>query len=459
MQTKQKGPTTDANFAHWLAGAGEEQLFTEYAFALCCDVPPGDEEGFDRRVKAVRGRMEALHFTGEAFLSWHNVCYERYVADPVHYVERVKEEYEKNRLPALLSLEGVQAQAVPWLLPGALARGEISLLGADGGTGKGLVQAGIIASVTTGKPCAFWEGIRPEAPGNVLIFPGEDDPARVLRPRLVAAGADLSRVRVMTPELFYRDKQQTLTLDSEAFRRYLLGAKPAPALIVLDPLQSFLPATVDMARRNEMRAALTPLRTACEQTGAAGLVVLHTNKKAGVAGRQRLADSSDLWDFSRAVYMMGRDPQQKGVVYLSNEKNNYAPPRKTALLAIESVTAEGVPTAAARFVGLTDKRDADFAAQKTARTAVTKLAVEDAILDELNASPTACLRAEVLRQRVMESTGCSEATYKRARSELSNTKEIINKKLRTKNGVDVWYVFRYGTETEDARVSASTAVI
>ena len=48
-----------------------------------------------------------------------------------------------------------------------------------------------------------------------------------------------------------------------------------------------------------MRAAITPFRTFCRNNNAAGLIVCHTNKKSAVAGRQRLADSADLWDLAR----------------------------------------------------------------------------------------------------------------------------------------------------------------
>ena len=73
-----------------------------------------------------------------------------------------------------------------------LPRGEISLLGADGGTGKGIWQAQLIAYVTAGQTSGFF----PEPPaqtGRVLILAGEDDPGKVLKGRIAAAGADMSK--------------------------------------------------------------------------------------------------------------------------------------------------------------------------------------------------------------------------------------------------------------------------
>ena len=66
--------------------------------------------------------------------------------------------------------------------------GEISLLGADGGTGKGIWQAQLIAYVTTGQTSSFFPD-SPQQTGKVLILSGEDDPRKVLKGRITAAGA------------------------------------------------------------------------------------------------------------------------------------------------------------------------------------------------------------------------------------------------------------------------------
>lgn len=99
-------------------------------------------------------------------------------------------------------LENVPIQNVSWLVEGLLPMGEVSLLGADGGTGKGIWQAQLIAYVTAGRTSGFF----PQPPGktgSVLIFSGEDDPGKVLKARLTAAGADMSRVMVVTSDAYF----------------------------------------------------------------------------------------------------------------------------------------------------------------------------------------------------------------------------------------------------------------
>ena len=130
-------------------------------------------------------------------------------------------------------------------------------------------------------------------------------------------------------------------------------------MLFRSPLQSFLPSDVEMASRNQMRGALLPLRAIAAKQGCAVLIVMHSNKKQGVSGRARLADSSDIWDMARSVLMMGR-AKNDGKIYLSHEKNSYARPQQTVLLHIEDVELDGVRTAQAVFDGYTDKKDADF---------------------------------------------------------------------------------------------------
>lgn len=341
---------------------------------------------------------------------------------------------------AALSLSSVQTASVEWLVPGILPRGELSVLGADGGTGKGLWQAQLIAHVTTGNANSFFQNPL-QKPCNVLIFSGEDDPARVLRPRLLAAGADMSKAFVVTADGFFRDNRHLLAMDSEEFSAFIRNT--APDMVVIDPYQSFLNMDIKMAERNQMRGTTTPFRAVLREINAAGLLVAHSNKKGAVAGRQRLADSSDLWDASRCVIMMGRDKLTKQV-YVSNEKNSYAAECKTTLFTIEGATVEGVKTAVAVYQGTTDKKDYDFIMAKAARPAGSKDDASEAICSILNESQTCSMESEKLRLAVMDETGCSERTYKRAKADLKNAGNIETKQIRQKDGTNKWYVFYCG---------------
>ena len=162
----------------------------------------------------------------------------------------------------------------------------------------------------------------------MLILSGEDDPSKVLRPRLLAAGSDLSKVNVITADSYFRQRGTLLTIDSQALQAKISQLKPD--LVINDPIQAFLPAGLQMNNRSEMRGVVTPFKSFCAAVNAAGATVCHTNKKSNVAGRQRLSDSSDLWDLSRCVIMLGYSKTDEAV-YASVEKDSYARKPMTTL--------------------------------------------------------------------------------------------------------------------------------
>ena len=341
-------------------------------------------------------------------------------------------------------LENVPIQNVSWLVDGLLPMGEVSLLGADGGTGKGIWQAQLIAYVTAGRTSGFFPQ-PPEKTGSVLLFSGEDDPGKVLKARLTAAGADMSRVMVVTSDAYFARTGSPLCIPDTSFAKYV--GKAAPALVIIDPLQSFLPAGVEMASRNQMRSALLPLKALCARHGCAALISMHTNKRANVSGRARLADSSDIWDIARSVLMMGRDKNSEKL-YLSHEKSSYSAPARTALLHIEQAQVEGVKTAVAVFDSRTDKKDADFVEERRVRTAQTKEDTAQAILNVLAESKLGSMPSTQLRAEVMKEMGCSDRTYERAYADMIRKGELHKRQIMQKNGERGWFTFlAYGGKT------------
>lgn len=368
--------------------------------------------------------------------TWRAGCAKRAAQDPVAFYESADSWHDKHfgKQPAPDCIQNVQTQTVQWLVPGLLPLGEVSLLGADGGTGKGIWQAQLIAYVTTGKTSGFFPAPPPKT-GNVLVLTGEDDPGKVLKSRYIAAGADVSKVFVLSSDEYYDKAGKILTLKDAALAEY--AAKCDPALLIIDPLQSFLPEDVEMGSRNQMRSAIVPLRGISKRQNCAALISMHSNKKQGVSGRARLADSSDIWDLARSVLMMGRS-KNDGKLYLSHEKASYSAPQQTVLLHIEDTAVHGIQTARAVFDGYTDKKDADFIAEKRFRLAQTKDDTAAAILNTLAECRLGSMANNDLRAAVLQE-GHSQRTYERAYSELVKSGEIEKFQLNQKGGVRGWF--------------------
>ena len=426
----------------------EQQLFSRLTFAVMFhQTDPDAREDLldDVRGAACNMQLPAVNYKID---QWLNTCKQAWQADPAAFMAAVNADAKQRKLalegsaaqPGLLA--DVPMQSVAWLVPQPL--GEVSLLGADGGTGKGIWQAQLIAYVTAGKTSGFFP-LPPQQTGKVLLLAGEDDPGKVLKARLLAAGADMNRVLCLTADDYFQRTGQPLTLKDEALAKF--AAKAGPLLLIVDPLQSFLPADVEMASRNQMRSALLPLRAIAAKQGCAVLIVMHSNKKQGVSGRARLADSSDIWDMARSVLMMGR-AKNDGKIYLSHEKNSYARPQQTVLLHIDDVEVEGVKTARAVFDGYTDKKDADFIEERRVRTAETRQDTRSAILNVLSESRLGSMPSNELRAAVLREIGCSDSTYNRVYSDLTKSSQIAKQAIRGKDGRNRWYTCYCG-ETSD----------
>lgn len=404
----------------------EQQLFSRLTFAVMFhQTDPDAREDLldDVRGAACNMQLPAVNYKID---QWLNTCKQAWQADPAAFMAAVNADAKQRKLalegsaaqPGLLA--DVPMQSVAWLVPQLLPLGEVSLLGADGGTGKGIWQAQLIAYVTAGKTSGFFP-LPPQQTGKVLLLAGEDD---------------MNRVLVLTADDYFGKTGQPLTLKDQALADF--AAKAGPLLLIVDPLQSFLPADVEMASRNQMRSALLPLRAIAAKQGCAVLIVMHSNKKQGVSGRARLADSSDIWDMARSVLMMGR-AKNDGKIYLSHEKSSYARPQQTVLLHIDDVEVEGVKTARAVFDGYTDKKDADFIEERRVRTAETRQDTRSAILNVLSESRLGSMPSNELRAAVLREIGCSDSTYNRVYSELVKSGEIAKHQINQGGNVRSWF--------------------
>ena len=417
----------------------EEKLFGPLTYALVKRAP--DEQTRNDLLDNVREAAFAMKLPSVSYKvdQWILRYRDEYAADPEgfeHEAVAAARPRADQTGPACLS--DIPIQDVKWLVEGLLPMGEVCLLGADGGTGKGIWHAQLVAHVTAGRTSGFFPQ-PPAQTGKVLIFSGEDDPSKVLKARLMAAGADMSRVMVQTNDDYFAQTGQPLCIPDEAFAKAV--ARAEPDLVIIDPLQSFLPAGVEMASRNQMRTALLPLKALCTKHGCTVLIAMHTNKRSNVSGRARLADSSDIWDIARSVLMMGRD-KNTGQLYLSHEKSSYAAPARTALLHIEETQVDGgVTTAVALFDARTDKKDADFVEERRVRVAQTKADTAQTILDVLADSKLGSMPNTQLREEVVKETGCSEKTYSRAYGELVKSGEIKKQQLSQQDGTRGWYTF------------------
>lgn len=321
-------------------------------------------------------------------------------------------------------------EEVSWLVEGWLPEGQITLLAADGGTGKTTLWCNLIAALSSGKPCLLDPPGTERTPMRVAFFSTEDSVTKKLKRQLRESGANQDNVITLDFSSGGGTALRELKLGSDRLRELIAYFRPA--LCVFDPIQGFLPHGMNMGSRNEMRECMAPLIALGEEFGTTFLVVCHTNKRMGAADRSRLADSADLWDVARSVLMMGTT-EEPGQRYLSNEKNNYADRQETLLLSFEA-GGKLVKT------GTTWKRDREFMQEATARrSAPQREECKAFLLEKLGEHGSSMASKEL--ENLAKAAGYSRATIRRAKDELKESSAIVYK--NTGNGNNkVWTVQR-----------------
>lgn len=259
-------------------------------------------------------------------------------------------EAEQQEAESLKDLDHFEEKEPEWLVPGYIPRKQITMLCGTGGTGKTSVWISLLASLSSGQRTLFdgYDDLNKivREPMRCMFFSGEDTVENVIKRKLREQRANLKNIT-------------TISLSDPNFEKIQFGsdylekqiAFVRPAICVFDPLQSFIDRRVRMADRNAMRQSMRSLVEWGELYDTTFVIVMHTNKQLNVWGRNRMADSADLWDIARSVLMVG-DTGEGDLKYMSHEKSNYGATGKTMLFRNEG----GNPT----FNNWTDLKDRDY---------------------------------------------------------------------------------------------------
>ena len=238
----------------------------------------------------------------------------------------------------LINMEQVEVEKIDWLLYPFIPFGKVTIVPGDPGEGKTTMMLQIIAKLTKGEAVlssgsdepALEEKTMALEPVNVIYQTAEDGLGDTIKPRLLSADADCSRVMVID------DNDQALTMMDARLEEAIIQTKAR--LVVLDPIQGFLGTDVDMHRANEIRPLMKRVAVLAEKYHCAIILIGHMNKNSNGKSSYRGLGSIDFQAAARSVLIVGRIKDEPEIRVLCHVKSSLAPEGKSIAFRLDKDT-------------------------------------------------------------------------------------------------------------------------
>ena len=282
---------------------------------LCLDADKAGEDAC-KRLTALLPDTVSVTRIQPCMKDWNDVLVHRAEIPNRNYFKSiVLKEPSKPETVKIIRMSDVELTPVEWLWKPYLPFGKLSVLQGNPGEGKTYFAMHLAAACTNGKLLPNMERMEPF---NVIYQTAEDGLGDTVKPRLIEAGADLDRVLVID------DSDVQLTLSDERIEKAIVENNAR--LVIIDPIQAYLGADVDMNRANEVRPIFMRLGQVAQRTGCAILLIGHLNKAAGMQSLQRGLGSIDIAAAVRSVMFIGKLKHDPTMRILTHEKSSLAPP-------------------------------------------------------------------------------------------------------------------------------------
>ena len=282
---------------------------------LCLDSDKAGEDACKRLAGLLPDTVSVTRIQ-PCMKDWNDVLVHRAEIPNRNYFKSiVLKEPSKPETVKIIRMSDVELTPVEWLWKPYLPFGKLSVLQGNPGEGKTYFAMHLAAACTNGKLLPNMERMEPF---NVIYQTAEDGLGDTVKPRLIEAGADLDRVLVID------DSDVQLTLSDERIEKAIIENNAR--LVIIDPIQAYLGADVDMNRANEVRPIFMRLGQVAQRTGCAILLIGHLNKAAGMQSLQRGLGSIDIAAAVRSVMFIGKLKHDPTMRILTHEKSSLAPP-------------------------------------------------------------------------------------------------------------------------------------
>ena len=222
---------------------------------------------------------------------------------------------DKNTELRLIKMSEVEPTKVEWLWHPYIPYGKVTIIQGDPGEGKTTLILNLAALLSKGEKLP--ESEEKSDPINIIYQTAEDGLSDTVKPRLIAANADDERITVID------ESKSELSLTDERLEQAIVETKAK--LVILDPLQAYIGANVDMHRANEIRPVMKHLAEVAQRQQCAVVLIGHLNKAMGMKSSYRGLGSIDIPASARSVLLVGRIKDNPTVRVMAQIKSSLAP--------------------------------------------------------------------------------------------------------------------------------------
>ena len=227
----------------------------------------------------------------------------------------------------LINMQDIEVEAISWLWYPFIPYGKVTIIQGDPGEGKTTLVLQIIARLTRGESII---DDKEKPPINVIYQTAEDGLADTIKPRLLSADADCSKVLVID------DRDTPLTMCDVRLEQAIVETNAK--LVVLDPIQGFLGSDVDMHRANEIRPIMKHISVLAEKYKCAIILIGHMNKCSVGKSAYRGLGSIDFQAAARSVLIVGRIKDEPEIRVVCQTKSSLAPEAKAVAFRLDEET-------------------------------------------------------------------------------------------------------------------------
>lgn len=192
------------------------------------------------------------------------------------HLKKVDRMREGEKLP-IKPASSIPAEQRKWLYPDWIAEGELTLVAGAPCTGKTALACALSAGVTRGSEFLLHPSLKSTGSGHVIFMSTEDSIPRTLKPRLVAAGADMEKVHFIDNR-FKLENETPFSISSPRDAMRLRGWSENMGnnlgLIVIDPIYSAIDG--DPNNYFKAREAYEGLAELAKRLSCAILGIAHT---------------------------------------------------------------------------------------------------------------------------------------------------------------------------------------